>query len=411
MNKKLTIVLLILFLGAGTLFAQNDLPYSKESILLFIEPFEDRGPDPSQSWLAKGLPRFITSSLSDKKDLYPYPIIDFHAGLLDRPHRLQDLIWKSVFKKEVDPEYETYLLLGEYAYLDGQVSIRMQLLTLKNTRVISKFENSLDYAELLSWKEELGTWVLAQLRLSQEGKLKGKVPRTVSQDATPMPGVPFNERLTQLFNKKQKKEVEDFQQKYEKQSMTKLGTQLEQLWYDIAYDPYLAKIQDLHTLRLQHEPDSVLVNFKVSYRINPRILDEIEHFSRTRAGLVEKTEDFEEHAFMDLGYIDAEFTEKIAGGEWRIVPIITMGTESLPERRTFYHSFPRPIDPPGEFHYNMGEFRQLLMAIPGVNSMRIYAQERKQIYEYSLVVGLDEIERLGKIQVKFVAEQDLAKKL
>lgn len=411
MIKKLFISSVIILLGVSFVFGQSELPYSKDAILVFIEPFEDQGPDNSQGWLEKGFPGFIKSSLGNTEDLHPYLIHDFHSGLLDRPHRLQDLIWKSVFKKEVDPEYETYLLLGAYSYVDGEITISMQLLTLSNTRVISRFEKKLAYTDLLSWKEGLGNWVLEQLRLSQEGKLSPEKTRTVTQGVTPMPGVPFNEQLTKLFDTKQRREVEDLQQKYEKQSMMKLGTQLEQLWYDIAYDPYLASIQDLHTLRLQHEPDSVLINFKVSYRINPRILDEIEHFSKTRAGLVEKTENFEEHAFMDLGYIDAEFTKEIASGDWRIVPVITMGPETLPIRRTFYHSFPRPIESPGEFYYNMGEFKQLLLAIPGVNSMRIFAQESMQLYEYSIVVGLDEIERLGKIQVKFIAEQDLAKKL
>lgn len=410
MNKILMFAI-ILVLTMGSTLAQEALPYSKDAILVFIEPFQDSGPDDSQAWLEKGFPGFIISALGNEDDLYPYLIHDFHEGLLDRPHRLQDLIWKSVFKKQVDPAYETYMLLGDYSYVDGQITIYMQLLALKNTQVMARFQKTMPYTELLGWKAELGSWVLSQLRLGPEVQSGSERKQVISDGVTPMPGVPFKEQLTDLFNTKQKKETEDLQRKYEKQSMMKLGTQLEQLWYDIAYDPYLARIQDVHTLRLQHEPDSVLVNFKVSYRINPRILDEIEHFSKTRAGLVEKTESFEEHAFMDLGYIDAAFTEKIAGGDWRIVPIITMGPESLPERRTFYHSFPRPIEAPGEYYYNKGEFKQLLMAIPGVNSMRIFAQERQQIYEYEIVVGLDEIERLGKIQVKFIAEQDLTKKL
>ncbi|MCF7807565.1 MAG: hypothetical protein K9M49_02320 [Candidatus Marinimicrobia bacterium] len=410
MNKILMFAL-ILVLTVASSPAQEALPFSKDAILVFIEPFQDGGPDDSQAWLEKGLPGFITSALGEEEDLYPYLIHDFHEGLLDRPHRLQDLIWKSVFKKQVDPDYETYMLLGDFSYLDGQVTIYMQLLTLKNTQVIARFQKTMPYTDLLGWKSELGAWVLSQMRLGPNTSSSSDRKQVVSDGVTPMPGVPFKEQLTDIFNLKQKKETEDLQRKYEKQSMMKLGTQLEQLWYDIAYDPYLARIQDVHTLRLQHEPDSVLVNFKVSYRINPRILDEIEHFSKTRAGLVEKTETFEQHAFMDLGYIDAAFTEQIAGGDWRIVPIITMGPESLPERRTFYHSFPRPIEPPGENYINKGEFKQLLVAIPGVNSMRIFAQERQQVYEYEIVVGVDEIKRLGKIQVKFVAEEELTKKL
>ncbi|MCF7823944.1 MAG: hypothetical protein K9N35_07190 [Candidatus Marinimicrobia bacterium] len=410
MIKKLIFVA-ILGVLAGNLFSQEVLPYSTDKILIFIEPFEDQGPDHSQSWLNKGLPGFLKTSLSETDNVYPYLIPDFDASLIDRPHRLQDMIWKSVFKREIDPAYESYLILGSYSYLEGQISIRMELLSLKSTRRIARFEQTLGYTKLLSWKEALGDWILAQLNLIDEPGISYSDEKTLDNGVAPMPGVPIKDQMYEIFNQKQRKETEDLQRKYEQQSMMKLGTQLEALWHDIAYDPYLAEIFDIHTLRLQYEPDSVLVNFKVSYRINPRILDEIEHFSRTRSGHVEKTESFEEHSFMDLGYIDADFTKQIAGGDWRIVPIITMGMDSSPGKRVFYHSFPRPIESPGEHYYNQGEFKQLLMAIPGVDALRIFAQEVQQVYEYSIVVGYDEIKQLDKIQVKFVAEEDLAKKL
>ena len=153
------------------------------------------------------------------------------------------------------------------------------------------------------------------------------------------------------------------------------------------------------------------ISFKVSYRINPRILDEIEHFSETRSGLVEKTESFGGHSFMDLGYIDAEFTKAVAGGDWRIVPIVTMGPQRYANRRVFYHSYPRPVHAPSENYTNRGEFKQLLMAIPGVNALRIFVQGDQQNYQYSIVVGYNEIEYLDKIQVTFVPEQDLAGRL
>ncbi|MCF6238951.1 MAG: hypothetical protein L3J79_09105, partial [Candidatus Marinimicrobia bacterium] len=334
------------------------------------------------------------------------------SGLIDRPHRLQDLIWKSVFQKNVDPEYETYLILGSYSYLEGQITIRMDLLSLRNTRVLAHFEDTLPYAKLLNWKAELGNWVLTQLRLAERSAQPTRADMlTLADETAPLPGIALSDQLTTLFDSKQRNETEDLQRKYEMQSRMKLGTQLEKLWHDIAYDPYLANIHDIHTLRLQYEPDSVLVSFKVSYRINTRILDEIEHFRRTRSGLVRKTESFEAHSFMDLGYIDAEFTREIAGGDWRIVPIISMGHDKLPNRRVFYHSFPRPIRSPGEYYYNQGKFKQLLLAIPGVDAMRIFAQEVQQVYEYSVVVGYDEVKKLVKIQVKFVAEQDLVKEL
>ncbi len=411
MSKKLILVVVLALLTANV-YSQEVLPISKENILVFIEPFEDHGPDKGQAWLKQGFPGFLRSTLSDTRHLQTYITPDFQASLIDRPHRLQNLIWKSVFQKQVDPDYETYLILGSYSYMENQITVRMDLLSLQNTRVLAHFENTLPYTKLLTWKGELGNWVLTQLRLKDNFGVQSSVKLpTPSADIAPLPGISLRDQLTTLFDSKQLNETEELHHKYEQQSRMKLGVQLETLWHDIAYDPYLANIHDIQTLRLQYEPDSVRVSFKVSYQINPRILDEIEHFSRTRSGLVEKTESFEGHAFMDLGYIDADFTKEIAGGDWRVVPIITMGSEEFAKRRVFYHSFPRPIESPGEWYYNQGKFKQLLLAIPGVDALRIFTQEVQQVYEYSIIVGSDEIKELDKIQVKFVNEQKLANEL
>jgi hypothetical protein len=411
MNKTL-ISIIILGLFATQASAQEILPVSKRNILIFIEPFEDVSPRPDQGWLSQGIPGFLKSGLTDSEYLHSYIIPDFQADLVDRPHKLQDLIWKSVFQRQVDPAYETYLVLGSFVYLEGELTVRMDLLALRNTQIIASFEEVLPYTKLLTWKAELGNWVLQNLRLKDAPESSpASILNIPAKDVAPLPGIALRDQLTTLFNTKKKNENEDLQRKYEQQSAMKLGAQLEALWHDIAYDPYLANIHDIHTLRLQAEPDSVLINFKVAYRINPRIIDEIEHFSRTRSGLVGKTETFEGHSFMDLGYIDADFTKEIAGGDWRIVPIITMGSEKSPNQRVFYHSFPRPIASPGEHYYNQGNFKQLLFAIPGVDALRIFAQEAEQMYEYSIVVGYTEIKQLDKIQVRFVAEQDLADQL
>ncbi len=411
MNKKL-IIIIILGLVAAQAFSQEVLPVSKRNILVFVKPFEDHSPRPDQGWLSQGIPGFLKSGLADSEYLHSYIIPDFQADLVDRPHKLQELIWKSVFQRQVDPSYETYLVLGSYEYLEGELIIRMDLLALRNTHVVARFEEVLPYTKLLTWKGELGNWVLQNLHLKDAvGNSAVSTLKIPSNDVAPLPGITLRDQLTTLFDTKKKNESEDLQRKYEQQSTMKLGAQLEALWHDIAYDPYLAKIHDIQTLRLQAEPDSVLVNFKVAYRINPRIIDEIEHFSQTRAGLVGKTESFEGHSFMDLGYIDAEFTKEIAGGDWRIVPIVTMGSEKTPNQRVFYHSFPRPISSPGEHYFNQGNFKQLLFAVPGVDALRIFAQEVEQVYEYSIVVGYDEMKELDKIQVKFVAEQDLAGQL
>jgi len=410
MIRKYSLLIAVLLLA--TLQAQEVLPVSTDNILIFIEPFTDQGVDPSQTWLSQGLPGFLQSTLSETEHLQPYQIGTFNSDLIDRPHKLQSLIWKSVFHRRVDPAYETYLILGSFAYLEGQLTLRLDLLTLKNTHVLAHYENTFAYTKLLSWKTEPGEWVKTQLRLAQAPKMAGAPTLPALSDAVaPAPRGSLQDQLTTLFNTKQEQATADLSPEIKLQSRQKLGHQLESLWHDIAYDPYLAKIHDIHTLRLQYEPDSVRITFKVSYRINPRILDEIEYFSATRAGKQAQSASFEGHTFMDLGYIDADFTNELAGGDWRIVPIITMGPPAYPQRRVFYYSFPNPIDPPGTFYYNQGKFKQLLIAIPGVSALRIFAQEAQEDYEYSLTVGYDEIGQLDKIQVKFVHEQDLSDQL
>jgi len=198
---------------------------------------------------------------------------------------------------------------------------------------------------------------------------------------------------------------------YQRQSKAELGSQLERLWHDVAFDPYQAEIHDIHAQRYQHSPDSVLVTFKVTYRINPRILDEIRHFSKTRAAEIEKATEYKGHTFMDLGYTDQAFVDELTSGEWRLTPIISIGPPNYPQRRIFYHSDPMPIDPPTMWHTNVGGFRQLIMGLPGVNALRIYTMEEESTYTYQTQVGYDEMPILDKISVRFVLEKDLHRTL
>jgi len=411
MARKLGLLFILLF--TGTAVAQQVLPVSTENILVFIEPFADQGLDHSQAWLNQGLPGFLRSGLQETPHVRPYLIPAFDARLLDRPHKLQDLIWKSVFHRQVNYGYETYLILGGFDYLEGKLTVRMDLLSLENTRVWAHFEDTLSYPELLSWKDRLPTWVVTQLRLARDASATAPagLPSLTVDTPTSRPKTSLKDQLTTLFSAGQEQTTADLSKPVAEQSRLKLGVQLEKLWHDITYDPYLAEIHDIHSRRLQYEPDSIQITFRVSYRINPRILDEIEYFSKTRSGLVEQTESFQGHTFMDLGYIDADFTKELAGGDWRIVPVITMGPEGYTGRRVFYHSFPNPIEPPGKNYYNQGQFKQLLMAIPGVDALRIFAQDRQEDYEYSVTVGYDELKKLDKIQVKFIREQDLVNQL
>ena len=404
-NMQAIILSAVLFSIPG---AGKDLPpVSHDQVLIFVQPFENLSPRAYQPWLSNGLPGFVDNGIDQSSTLEIYRITPKDVGLLDRPHRLERLIWKEVFDLPVDNRYETYLLIGNYSYIDGELEIRMELMSLRDTRTLARYAKTFEYTKLLAQKDALGKWVHDQITLPGQERSVSEAVSSQPNRLGSLPGIAKRKRPALHAERGQAAIEQELPPVYAKQEAQQLGTQVEKLWQDIAYDPYLAEIQDLKTLRLQAEPDSVLVTFNVAYRVNPRILDEIEHFSRTRADQVESSSSFQGHTFMDLGYIDEDFVHSIAAGDWRMVPIISMGPKGFKGRRVFYHSFPRPLEPPSVRHINQGQFEQLLLAVPGVNSMRIFAREASSIYPYEIIVGLNELKGLDKIQVKFVAEQDL----
>ena len=94
-------------------------------------------------------------------------------------------------------------------------------------------------------------------------------------------------------------------------------------------------------------------------------------------------------------------------GDWRAVPLVTMGKETYPHQRLFYHT---PADialKETADRQNMGLFKQLLVALPGVNVVRFYTIPDETTIRYTTTIGRNERQNLDKISVNFVRENQI----
>ena len=405
-------LLILTVATAGILAQPAQVPFGTDHILVFIEPFRDLGPDTTQPWLEDGLRTFLTDGLADKRKVDVYPSTHYPEEWYQQPHRLQEAIWSATFERPVDERFETYLVRGTYSLVDEHLTVNMELYFLKNMHRADQLTLKDRYAQVGKWKRLLGDWLEQRIQtrrsvrtevLSAQDFFPAEKRQPVSTD--------LKQRLGSMLERKSRQNSTELFDEYQRQSRTALGSELERLWHDVAFDPYLAEIHNIHAERDRMEPDSVTVTFQVTYRINPRILDEINHFAGKKASLSQASGEYQGHVFMDLGYTDQEFIDHVADGTWRLTPIVTVGPPNYPERRIFYHSDPQPIRPPTRYHHSSGQFRQLLVGLAGVNALRIYTMEESSTYEYSTRVGHAEMPMLDKITVHFVLEKDLHRKL
>lgn len=318
----------------------------------------------------------------------------------------------ETFGREVDERYDTYLVRGSFSHLDEHLEVTIELYFMKTLHKADQLNLKDRYAQLKNWKVLMGDWLLERLErsstvhtdlISADAFFPAKTPRVTE---TSLRG-----KLETLMERKSRSSSADLYGTYQQQSYEEMGSQLERLWHDVAFDPYLAEIHDIKAQRDRMEPDSVLIDFLVTYRINPRILDEIRHFTKSTPAVTTQEDKVQSHLFMDLGYTDQAFVEELAQGDWRLTPIVSVGPENYPGRRIFYHAEPRPIDPPTVYHLNNGQFKQLIMGLPGVNALRIYTLEESATYRYRTKVAYEEMPLLDKISVRFVLERDLHRQL
>ncbi len=412
MPSKFLPLFLLLLLPARCILAAEELPFATDHILVFIEPFVDQGPDTTQPWLEEGLSTFLRSALADERKLDAYSVPVQNAELYAQPHRLQDQIWADLFQREVDPAYDTYLVRGSYSLVDERLAVTVELYFLKSMHLADRLQLQDRYAQVSKWKALMGTWLIQ--RLATSSSVNTEV--LAAEDFFPArsrhkPAADLQGKLEQILERKSRQSTTELFEEYERQSDEELGNQLERLWHDVAFDPYVATIHDIDAQRDREEPDSVQLTFQVTYAINPRILDEIHYFSRTRGAEISQEGVYQGYRFMDLGYTDQEFIHALAEGHWRLTPVITLGPENYPARRVLYHSDPMPIKPPSVYHHNQGQFHQLLMGLPGVNSLRIYTREEESTYRYTVRLGHTEMPFMDKIRVRFVLEKDLVRNL
>lgn len=401
------ILTLILFLSVKVWANPNSgIPFSRNQTVVLLAPISDQTPQQSPAWLAGGLTSFIKDNLTQIQNLQVLNIKPLEANWLAKPELLRQHVWRDNFGIQPQNGYDIYIVAGNFGYNQDLVNLHLDLYYLRLGYKLDEFEMSDRYTHLLQWKDKLGEWARETMGLSLSGRQFGRPldaasveyfgepNRTVTADIYRVKPTPFNaDSLAGGLYADQRNREQRSQM-------------LRELWRNILFDPYLAQIHDISTKPNPFTADSLIVSFQVTYLVNPRIANILTAFGKTNQGLSDKTGKFQRSTFIDLDY-DLDFVKELMRGDWRAVPLVTMGKETYTHQRLFYHT---PADialKETADRQNMGLFKQLLVALPGVNVVRFYTIPDETTIRYTTTIGRNERQNLDKISVNFVRENQI----
>lgn len=396
-----------LFLGVQLGAKPNPaIPFNRNQTVVFLAPISDQTPQQSPAWLAGGLTSFIKDNLTQIQNLQVLNVKSIDASWLAKSDLLRQHIWRDNFGIPPQNGYDIYIITGNFGYGEDLVNLHLDLYYLRLGYKLDEFKMSDKYTHLLQWKDKLGEWVRETMGLSLSGRQFGRPldaasveyfgepNRTTTADIYRVKPTPFNADSLAggLFADQRNREQR--------------SQMLRELWRNILFDPYLAQIHDISTKPSPYTADSLIVSFQVTYVVNPRIANILTAFGKTNKGLSDITVNYQRSTFIDLDY-DLVFVQELMRGDWRAVPLVSMGKDAYPHQRLFYHT---PADialKATPDRQNMGLFKQLLVALPGVNVVRFYTIPDETTIRYTTTIGRNERKNLDKISVNFVRENQI----
>lgn len=404
---RLIVIIFSLFLTALILEGQKQtIPFKRSQTVVLLAPMTDQTPQQSPAWLGSGLSGFIKDNLTQIQNLQVLNIKPIESGWLSQPDLLRQHIWRDNFGALPQNGYDIYIITGDFGYNQDLVNLHLDLYYLRLGYKLDEFDFSDKYTHLLEWKGKLGEWARETMGLSLSGRQFGRPldaasveyfgepNRTVTADIYRVTPTPFNADsmggglYADQRNREQRSQM------------------LRELWRNILFDPYLAQIHDITTKPNPYTADSLIVSFQVTYVVNPRIANILTAFGKTNKGLSDITGNYQRSTFIDLDY-NLDFVRELMRGDWRAVPLVAMGKEDYPHQRLFYHTPADVTLKETPDRQNMGLFKQLLVALPGVNVVRFYTIPDETTVRYTTTIGRNERKNLDKISVNFVRENQI----
>ncbi|MCF7798087.1 MAG: hypothetical protein K9N11_00010 [Lentisphaeria bacterium] len=406
LRKKCIIILS--FLLSITAFADPgaNLPFKRTETVVLLAPMVDETPVQSPQWLADGLSAFLRDNLKPIHNLKVLTVRPVAADWLTNPAELRNRIWQANFNSKPLPGYDIYLITGKFGYRQDLVNVHLDLWYLRLGYKLDEFDFSDKYTHLLNWKGKLGDWAREAMGISLAGRSFGRPLDAASVEYFGSKTTGTTAEIYQVTPTPYDADSLEGGLYADQRNREQRSRMLRELWRNVLFDPYLAQIHDIHTRPNPYAPDSLVLSFQVTYVVNPRIANILTAFGRKNKGKTAITEEYQSATFIDLDY-DIPFVRELMRGDWRAVPLVTIGKENYPHRRVFFHTPADIAISSSRDRRNMGIFTQMLVALPGVNTVRFYTIPKENTVRYETIIGRNERAYLDKISVNFVRENQI----
>ncbi len=385
---------------------QPGIPFKRTETVVLLAPIQDKTPEQSPAWLGGGLASFIKDNLSGITNLKVLNVRVVDPVWLTNSDVLRRHLWYDNFQSQPLNGYDIYLITGQFGYNRDQVNLHLDLYYLRLGYKLDEFDFSDKYTHLLDWKDKLGNWAREAMGISLSGRQFGRPLDAASVEYFSEPGRAASAKIYRTTPTPFKADTVAGGLYSDQRNREQRSKMLRELWRNILFDPYLAQIRDIVTRPNPYSPDSLDLSFQVIYVVNPRIANILAAFGKHNKGKIDITGKFQRSTFIDLDY-NLDFVRELMRGDWRAVPLVKVGKDGYSKQRIFYNTPSDIVVQQTRYKRSMGTFKQLLVALPGVNVVRFYTLPDETTLMYKLTIGRNERAQLDRISVNFIRENQI----
>ena len=387
----------------------------RADINLWVMSFDNLHSDSEIKWLKEGFVDFIVDHYADNDYVRAY-----------RSEKLDETL--SVIKR--NPAYQNarnYVVSGAYHRDKGEFIVDLQLTDLKTWETLAKkqvHEKSSDLEQLImtvnkaldeivdprvkeSIKTNAGEEKTPEQEVFDVGKDKNLEDIREMTVATKDIGSALDKLLADFQEKpEQYREPEPFSQNQFSQDaftdrvrdFVRETHSFEQTMNFILNDPYEINIGEPTIQRLPMNSQSVLLSFRIDYRIKMEIVREMIETLKIKGK--KEGETYIEYSFSGNDYLfTSDFIKRVAYGQYRYFPVVSLKDENG-------NAVSRIIDAPGTID-QIKHFNPMFNIAAGPWTMTIYLVKGVQEIDYELTLPIRTVAKISQVSIDMMTEDEI----
>ncbi|MCD6205548.1 MAG: hypothetical protein J7L22_07795 [Candidatus Marinimicrobia bacterium] len=387
----------------------------RADINLWVMSFDNLHSDSEIKWLKEGFVDFIVDHYADNDYVRAY-----------RSEKLDETL--SVIKR--NPAYQNarnYVVSGAYHRDKGEFIVDLQLTDLKTWETLAKkqvHEKSSDLEQLImtvnkaldeivdprvkeSIKTNAGEEKTPEQEVFDAGKDKNLEDIREMTVATKDIGSALDKLLADFQEKpEQYREPEPFSQNQFSQDaftdrvrdFVRETHSFEQTMNFILNDPYEINIGEPTIQRLPMNSQSVLLSFRIDYRIKMEIVREMIETLKIKGK--KEGETYIEYSFSGNDYLfTSDFIKRVAYGQYRYFPVVSLKDENG-------NAVSRIIDAPGTID-QIKHFNPMFNIAAGPWTMTIYLVKGVQEIDYELTLPIRTVAKISQVSIDMMTEDEI----